>query len=86
MPYYTQKLDDHHFIQSISQKANCLDNAPIESFFHLLKTEELLNGRPLIRNIEEFKRLVNGYINNIRISLKIDGLSPVEYRNEQLAA
>ncbi|MFR0580310.1 IS3 family transposase [Limosilactobacillus mucosae] len=85
MPYYTQKLADHHFIQSMSQKANCLDNAPIESFFHLLKTE-LLNGRPLIRNIEEFKHLVNGYINNIRISLKIDGLSPVEYRNEQLAA
>lgn len=88
LPYYTQKLADHHFIQSMSRKANCLDNAPVESFFHLLKTE-LLNGRPLIRNIEEFKRLVNGYINffnNIRISLKTDGLSPVEYRNEQLAA
>ncbi|HAM87045.1 MAG TPA: hypothetical protein DCP87_05735 [Lactobacillus sp.] len=29
--------------------------------------------------------LVNGYIiffNNIRISLKADGLSPVEYRNQ----
>lgn len=54
LPYYTQKLADHHFIQSMSRKANCLDNAPIESFFHLLKTEPL-NGRPLIRNIEEFK-------------------------------
>ncbi|MFR0620948.1 IS3 family transposase [Limosilactobacillus mucosae] len=46
-------------------------------------------GRPLVRDIEKFKRLVNGYIiffNNIRISLKADGLSPVEYRNQQLAA
>lgn len=88
LPYYTQKLVDHHFTQSMSRKANCLDNAPVESFFHLLKTE-LLNGRPLVRNIEEFKRLVNGYImffNNIRISLKTNGLSPVEYRDQQLAA
>ncbi|WP_240936868.1 hypothetical protein [Lactobacillus sp. MRS-253-APC-2B] len=33
----------------------------------------MLNGRPLTRNIEEFKRLVNGYINffnKIRIFLK----------------
>ncbi|MFR0514468.1 IS3 family transposase [Limosilactobacillus mucosae] len=46
-------------------------------------------GLPLVRDIEKFKRLVNGYIiffNNIRISLKTDGLSPVEYRNQQLAA
>lgn len=88
LPYYTQKLADYHFTQSMSRKANCLDNAPVESFFHLLKTE-LLNGRPLVRNIEEFKRLVNGYImffNNIRISLKTNGLSPVEYRDQQLAA
>lgn len=88
LPYYTQKLADHHFTQSMSRKANCLDNAPVESFFHLLKTE-LLNGCPLVRDIEEFKRLVNGYImffNNIRISLKTDGLSPVEYRDQQLAA
>ena len=88
LPYYTQKLADHHFTQSMSRKANCLDNAPVESFFHLLKTE-LLNGRPLVRNIEEFKRLVNGYImffNNIRISLKTNGLSPVEYGDQQLAA
>lgn len=79
LPYYTQ---------SMLREANCLDNAPVESFFHLLKTE-LLNGRPLVRDIEEFKRLVNGYImffNNIRISLKTDGLSPVEYCNQQLAA
>ncbi|MBN2900379.1 MAG: IS3 family transposase, partial [Limosilactobacillus mucosae] len=26
------------------------------------------------------------FFNNIRISLKTDGLSPVEYRNKQLAA
>ncbi|MCD7112315.1 DDE-type integrase/transposase/recombinase, partial [Limosilactobacillus agrestis] len=28
--YYTQKLADHQFIQSMSRKGNCLDNAPVE--------------------------------------------------------
>ena len=37
--YYTDKLSEKKFIQSMSRKGNCLDNAPIESFFHLLKTE-----------------------------------------------
>lgn len=36
--YYTPKLEDYYFIQSMSQKGNCLGNAPVESFFYLLKT------------------------------------------------
>ena len=32
-------LEKHHFIQSMSGKGNCYDNAVTESFFHTLKTE-----------------------------------------------
>ncbi|QLL78761.1 IS3 family transposase [Ligilactobacillus saerimneri] len=86
--YYTQRLADHNFIQSMSRKGNCLDNAPIESFFHLFKTE-LLDGFPPCKDIEELKLISRQYIhyfNYKRISLKTKGMTPVEYRNHTLVA
>ena len=56
----------------MSRKGNCLDNAPIESFFHLLKTE-CLNGFPQCKDIGEFKEITKNYVdwfNNRRISQK----------------
>ena len=66
------KLSEKKFIQSMSRKGNCLDNAPIESFFHLLKTE-CLNGFPQCKDIGEFKEITKNYVdwfNNRRISQK----------------
>ena len=86
--YYTQKLTDHQFIQSMSRKGNCHDNAPIESFFHLFKTE-LLDGFPPCKDLAELKELSKYYIdyfNYERISLKTKGMTPVEYRNHTLTA
>lgn len=36
---YRALLDSHAIRQSMSRKADCWDNAPMESFFHTLKTE-----------------------------------------------
>jgi putative transposase len=36
---FTKELKKRHFVQSMSRKADCWDNAVAESFFHLLKTE-----------------------------------------------
>jgi transposase InsO family protein len=36
---YRELLNKHGFIQSMSGKGNCYDNAVAESFFHTLKTE-----------------------------------------------
>jgi Integrase core domain. len=36
---YKQLLTEHSIIQSMSRKANGWDNAPMESFFAMLKTE-----------------------------------------------
>ncbi|MCR5524774.1 MAG: IS3 family transposase [Lactobacillus sp.] len=86
--YYTQKLADHRFIQSMSRKGNCLDNAPMESFFHLFKTE-LLAGFPPCKDITELTELSQKYVqyfNNVRTTLKTKGMTPVEYRNHTLAA
>lgn len=88
LAYYTQKLADHQFIQSMSRKGNCLDNAPVESFFHLFKTE-LLAGFPPCKDIAELTELSQDYVqyfNHVRTTLKTKGMTPVEYRNHALAA
>lgn len=88
LPFYTQRLANHHFVQSMSRKGHCLDNAPVESFFHILKTE-LLDGLPLFEDITAFKMMVQDYIhffNYERVSLKTKGMTPVEYRNHAMTA
>ncbi|MFL2030467.1 IS3 family transposase, partial [Loigolactobacillus zhaoyuanensis] len=59
--YYTQKLSDNSFIQSMSRKGNCHDNAPIESFFHVYKTE-CLAGFPPCKDLTELKTVSEEYI------------------------
>ena len=36
---FAKWVNDHGFVQSMSRKGDCWDNAVAESFFHLLKTE-----------------------------------------------
>ena len=67
--------------QSMSRKGNCLDNAVMENFFGLLKSE-LLYLREF-SSLEEFQIELENYIdyyNNRRIKGKLKGLSPVQYR------
>lgn len=88
LAYYRQKLTDHDFIQSMSRKGNCHDNAPIESFFHIYKTE-CLSGFPPCQNLKALTRISKEYIdwfNHQRISLKTKGMSPCEYRKHTLSA
>ena len=41
---YRELLAEHSMVQSMSRKANCWDNAPMESFFAVLKTECFYSG------------------------------------------
>lgn len=43
MKYYQKKLKENNIIQSMSRKGNCLDNAVIENFFGILKSEFFLS-------------------------------------------
>lgn len=64
---------------------NCLGNAPIASFFNLLKRESL-NQRH-IKNIAELSVIVDKYVrwfNHGSISLKTKGLPPIAYRKQVL--
>ena len=78
---YQQRLKEKGIRQSMSRKGNCLDNAIMENFFGLLKSE-LLYLRDFA-SFEEFRAELETYIeyyNNQRIKSKLKGLSPVQYR------
>ena len=72
--------------QSMSRKGNCLDNAVMENFFGLLKSELLYLQD--FDSMEHFKaELINymDYYNNRRIKVKLKGLSPAIHRQQALA-
>lgn len=78
---YQHRLKKKGVVQSMSRKGNCLDNAVMENFFGLLKSE-LLYLRDF-ESLDEFVVELGKYIdyyNNKRIKSKLKGLSPVQYR------
>jgi putative transposase len=80
-------LTDAGATQSMSRKANCWDNAVIENFFGHLKEELFHHARYL--SVEAFTTALEDYItwyNTERVSTKLEGLSPVQYRTQALTA
>ena len=80
-------LADSAATQSMSRKANCYDNAVMENFFGHLKEEVFHHTRYL--DIDALATALGDYIhwyNTERISTKLEGLSPVQYRTQALAA
>jgi putative transposase len=87
MATYQEKLKAQGVVQSMSRKGNCLDNAMAESFFSTLKAECFYLKS--YNNIKDLKQDIDEYIhyyNHERISLRLKGLSPVEYRTQALKA
>jgi transposase InsO family protein len=86
---WRKELKAHHVRQSMSRKANCLDNAQMESFFHIMKAETVRNHHYQTRKeLETAMRDWIEYYNTSRIKEKLGGLSPIEYRistTEQVA-
>ena len=81
MKKYQQSLKKHKVIQSMSRRGNCLDNAVIENFFGLLKSELLYLKE--FESMEQFEIELENYIhyyNHKRIKEKLNGMSPVQYR------
>ena len=84
---YQKKLSEYGIVQSMSRKGNCLDNAVMENFFGLLKSE-LLYLQEFI-SMEHFKQELIDYLdyyNNRRIKLKLKGLPPAIHRQQALSA
>ena len=72
---------DNSFIQSMSGRGNCYDNAAMESFFKTLKTELIRWEKYATRN--EAKKSIFEYIevyyNRNRMHSSIGYMSPVEF-------
>ena len=84
---YQRMLREKGIRQSMSRKGNCLDNAVIENFFGLLKSELLYLQE--FRSMEHFKQELVAYLdyyNNRRIKAKLKGLPPAIHRQQALSA
>ena len=84
---YQRMLRDKGIRQSMSRKGNCLDNAVIENFFGLLKSELLYMQE--FESMEQFKLELVAYLdyyNNRRIKIKLKGLPPALHRQQALSA
>jgi len=81
MKEYQRALQEHNIVQSMSRKGNCLDNSVMENFFGRLKVEMFYGEK--FETVDEFVHCLEEYINywnTERISLKLNGMSPVQYR------
>jgi len=83
-PKYIEILKELNMNQSMSRKANCIDNAPIESFFGHMKDELDYNScqsfEQLRLAIDEYMR----YYNYERKQWTRNKMTPVEYRDHLL--
>ena len=82
---WRKTLKKNRIIQSMSRRATALDNAVMESFFNKLKVEigplnKYSSAKALVDAVKKWIL----YYNNTRIQTKLNGHSPVEYR--QMAA
>lgn len=74
---------------SMSRKGTPADNAPIESFHSILKTETFYRYPELKSSTEIISQTVVDFIqhyNNTRIQRKLGFMSPVQYRESQILA
>jgi putative transposase len=77
---YRKVMQSAGFRASMSRKADCYDNAPMESFFHTLKTE-LVHHRHYATRAEAKRDIfayIEGFYNRTRRHSAIGYISPIE--------
>jgi transposase InsO family protein len=85
---YQEALKTHGMVRSMSRKGDCWDNAPMERFFHTLKTE--LVHRRHYQTRQEAKNDIFVYIeifyNRSRRHSALGFIAPAEYDMMEIAA
>ena len=85
---YRSQLAQYQMVQSMSRRANCWDNAPMESFFKTLKVERVHRQRYQTRD-EARADIVNwieGFYNARRLHSALRYQSPVQFERGLRAA
>ncbi|MBQ5545048.1 MAG: IS3 family transposase, partial [Clostridia bacterium] len=75
---FIQKLKDNDFIQSMSRRGNCWDNAPQESFFGHMK-DEIKYEIAMMKSFDDVRAKLDDWIdyyNNDRYQWELAKLSP----------
>ena len=78
---FNKKIKKYKMIHSMSEVGRCLDNAPMEGFFGILKSERYHLKK--YSNYEELKNDIEDYINfynNERLQKRLGRKSPNDYR------
>ena len=84
-PLYIDMVSDLNIVQSMSRKGNCIDNAPIESFFGHFKDE--VAYKP-VRTFAELYAMIATYMeyyNSGRCQWDKQKMTPIQYRNHLLS-
>ncbi len=81
---YRRLLDQFGMRASMSRRGNCYDNAPIESFWGVLKNELVHHRRYVTRNeaIKEITEYIEIFYNRQRRQKRLDYLSPAAYEQQ----
>lgn len=84
-PLYSQTIKALGLTQSMSRRGNCIDNAPMESFFGHLKDEldfkQCNTFQELTVKVNEYMQ----YYNHNRQQWGLKKMTPAQYRNHLLA-
>nr|WP_280526559.1 IS3 family transposase [Clostridium gasigenes] len=82
---FQKKLQEQGIEQSMSRVGCCIDNAPTEGFWGIIKSEMYYISD--FCNEEELRKAIDGYIdyyNNYRYQERYGTLAPIEVRNAAL--
>lgn len=83
-PLYVNEIRNMEMRQSMSRKGNCIDNAPMESFFGHLKDDVDYKN---CKTFQELTLVIGEYIryyNHERYQWDLKKMTPVNYRNHLL--
>ncbi|HEY4478954.1 MAG TPA: IS3 family transposase, partial [Candidatus Paceibacterota bacterium] len=83
-PLYIEQIKGLNMIQSMSRRGNCIDNAPIESFFGHLKDDVDYKDCKTFDELHSLIATYMQYYNNERQQWDLKKMTPVGYRNHLL--
>ena len=85
---HRQLLKDYRMVQSMSRRANCWDNAAMESFFKTLKVERthLLRYDTRAHAKLDIVNWIEGFYNHTRMHSSIGYKTPVDVEASLMAA